>query len=153
VTITLEEIQTRQSELATMIAKFTAQAAAQPARIITANETYIELRPGEQFAGAVLGADGQHKHHLVLMADSPRGKLNWSEAMAWAAHIGGSLPDRQEQALLYANCKPHLKPEWHWSSEEHADDASFAWFCDFYDGSQSNFHESYEGCARAVRRA
>ena len=79
--------------------------------------TAIELQPGERYAGPVLDADGNVKHHLVLLPNRPECDLNWQAAMDWAASVGGELPNRQEQALLYANCKPHLKPEWHWSSE------------------------------------
>lgn len=110
------------------------------------------LQPGEHYAGVVVDESGQVTHHLVLMASRPDGKLQWQAAMDWAASVGGALPTRQEQALLYANCKPHIKPEWHWSSETHADAASFAWSCYFDGGSQSNVHESYEGSAVAVRR-
>jgi hypothetical protein len=148
VTITLQQIQARQSELADLIAKFTAQA--QATRVITIDEADIELQPGEQYAGAVLDAEGQHKHHLVLMAAVPEADLNWADAKAWAEKVGGSLPDRQEQALLYANCKPHLKATWHWSSEEEG--ASYAWSCTFDGGSQGYFRKGAEGAARAVRR-
>jgi len=110
------------------------------------------LQPGEHYAGVVLNESGQVTHHLVLMAPRPDGKFQWQAAMDWAASVGGALPTRQEQALLYANCKPHLKPDWHWSSETHADDASYAWYCDFYYGGQSDHLKSYEGSAVAVRR-
>jgi hypothetical protein len=149
VSITLQQIQERQQELAALIAGFEAQAAR--GRVITIDGAEIELQPGEQYAGAVLDAEGQHKHHLVLMAAVPDGDLNWADAKAWAEKVGGSLPDRQEQALLYANCKPHLKAQWHWSSEAHATDASYAWLCDFDGGSQGYGRKSYEGHARAVR--
>ena len=110
------------------------------------------LQPGEHYAGVVVDESGQVTHHLVLMASRPDGKLQWQAAMDWAASVGGALPTRQEQALLYANCKPHLNPDWHWSSETHADDASYAWYCTFHYGLQINYHKSYEGSAVAVRR-
>jgi hypothetical protein len=72
--------------------------------------------------------------------------------MDWAESVGGSLPSRQEQALLFANCKPHLKPEWHWSSQTYESDASCAWFCYFYYGGQGGNRKSAEGAAVAVRR-
>ena len=90
--------------------------------------------------------------HLVLMAARPDTQLNWQDAMEWAKSTGGDLPNRQEQALLYANCKTHLNPDWHWSSETDADDASYAWHCHFGNGTQYDNHKSYEGCAVAVRR-
>jgi hypothetical protein len=45
-----------------------------------------------------------------------------------------------------------MEPEWHWSSESHENDASFAWGCTFDDGTQSYGRKSYEGSAVAVRR-
>jgi len=73
-------------------------------------------------------------------------------ALEWAEAEGGALPTRQEQALLFANCKPHLQPGWHWSCEEHESDASYAWLCNFDDGDQGDGLKSYEGGAVAVRR-
>jgi len=112
----------------------------------------IELQPGERYAGPILDADGNIKHHLVLLPNRPENRLNWANAMEWATSVGGHLPDRQEQALLYANCKPHLKPTWHWSSEKHEDDASYAWGCYFLGGDQLGDGQSFEGSAVAVRR-
>jgi len=115
-------------------------------------EVTITLAPGERYVGPVLDADGNVKHHLVLLADKPEGRLNWNDAEAWAEKVGGSLPTRQEQSLLFANCNPHLEASWHWSSESHENDASSAWYCYFLDGSQNCIHKSNEGSAVAVRR-
>lgn len=112
----------------------------------------IELRPGEHYAGPVLDEAGQIKHHLVLLPDRPAQRVNWQDAMAWADGIGAQLPDRQEQALLFANCKPHLKSGLHWSCQEDEEDASYAWGCGFYYGYQYGNHKSFEGPAVAVRR-
>lgn len=146
--ITLEEVKAKQSELAKMIE----QLQQQQRQYIEIDECTIVLEPGERYAGAVLDEDGQHQHHLVLLADRPDKKLTWQDAMDWADTVGGVLPTRQEQALLYANCKPHLKPEWHWSSEMHEEDASYAWYCFFGYGDQLDGPKSYEGSAVAVRR-
>lgn len=118
---------------------------------ITLPSVTIELNPGERYAGPVLDAEGQIKHHLVLLPNRPESDMEWQAAMDWAASVGGQLPDRQEQALLYANCKPHLQPDWHWSSEEH-ENASYAWYCHFNHGDQYNTRKSVEGSAVAVRR-
>lgn len=112
----------------------------------------FELHTGERYAGPVLDEAGQIKHHLVLLPARPERRLSWQNAMAWAEGIGAQLPDRQEQALLYANCKPHLQPGWHWSCKEDEEDASSAWYCYFYDGGQSDYLKSFEGWAVAVRR-
>lgn len=128
----------------------TSQAA--PTTPTTASTTGIALQPGEHYAGVVLDEAGYVIHHLVLMAQRPDKKLTWQAACEWAASVGGELPSRQEQALLYANCKPHLEPVWHWSGETHEDDASYAWTCDFLNGSQYAGRKSYESAAVAVRR-
>ena len=106
----------------------------------------------EHYAGAVLDANGQHMHHLVLMAQRPADKLNWQAAMDWASRIGGALPIRQEQALLLANCKPHLEGVYHWSCEEYEGDASYAWLQGFDYGTQNDDHIYGQGRAVAVRR-
>lgn len=148
--ITLEAIQAKQTELAQLIAQFQ-----QPAQVITyieIEETTIALQPGERYAGAVLDDDGDAVCHLILMAQRPSKKLTWQAAMDWAEGVGGSLPDRQEQALLFANCKNYLEAAWHWSNQTHEDDASYAWDCYFYYGNQNLSHKSCEGSAVAVRR-
>ena len=148
--VTIEAIKARQTELAAMIQAFQEQAIA--VTFIEIEETTIEVQPGERYAGAVLDEDGDHQFHLVLMAQRPAAKLNWQAAMEWAQGIGGYIPTRQEQALLYANCKPHLEKVWHWSSESYESDASYAWIYYFLNGDQSINHKSFEGSAVAVRR-
>ena len=113
----------------------------------------IALNPGERYAGPVLDAAGQLKHHLILLPARPDKRAPWQAQMDWAASVGGTLPDRQEQALLFANCKDALPPVWCWSSETHEDDASYAWLCYFDAGYQTSYLlKSYEGSAVAVRR-
>lgn len=148
--VTIELIQAKQTELATMIA----QLLATPAQTTTIQilEDSIELAAGEHYAGSVLDADGQHRAHLVLMAARAEHDMTWQDALEWAEAEGGALPTRQEQALLFANCKPHLQAGWHWSCEEHESDASFAWFCNFRNGYQHGYRKSDEGSAVAVRR-
>ena len=150
--ITLELIESKQTELSLLIAKFKEQPATPATTQWVFPEVSIELQPGERYAGAVLNESGQLMYHLVLMAQRPEKKLTWQAACEWAESVGGDLPYRQELALLYANCKPHRKPEWHWSSESHEDDASYAWDCYFGGGNQGLGHKSYEGGAVAVRR-
>jgi len=147
--VTLDTVQAKLAELAALIQQSFAQSQANQIQIEAAT---ITLQPGERYAGAVLDEAGQHQHHLVLLAPRPEQDLAWQAAMNWARSVGGVLPTRQEQALLYANCKPHLKPEWHWSSEAHESDASYAWVCHFYDGLQYRSPKSNEGSAVAVRR-
>lgn len=147
--ITLEIARAKLAELTSIIDKLTNP----PAALVHVYPAiHIELRAGECYAGPVLNEDGSVKHHLVLMAERPSEKLNWRDALAWAALTGGSLPDRQEAALIFANCKPHVDAAWHWTSEEHAENASCAWKCFFGNGSQSYGGKVNDGTVRAVRR-
>lgn len=148
--ITLEAIDAKQVELNLLIAKFKEQAS--QTTVHTFAQVDITLRPGDQYAGPVLDASGKVLHHLVMMDERPANKLNWQAAKDWAASIGANLPTRQELALIYANCKPHLQPTWHWSCEEYEENASYAWLCDFLSGLQSDYLKSFEGSVVAVRR-
>ena len=109
------------------------------------------LNDREQYAGVVIGADGLPSHHLVLLAASTS-DVSWPDAKAWAEKVGGELPTRQEQALLFANLKGQFEPRAYWSSEQHAANADCAWYQYFYDGYQGNYDKSASLRARAVRR-
>ena len=146
--VTLELVQARQAELAELIEQL--KRAPAPYTRLSVPAIDIELAPGEHYAGAVLDEQGRAKHHLVLMATRPESELNWQAAMDWAASFGGALPTRQEQALLYANCKPYLEARWHWSCE--TEGLSHAWYCYFNYGNQHYGTRNAEGCAVAVRR-
>ena len=150
--VTIEAVQAKQAELAAMIQLLQQQAA--PAfRSITLPATEIELQAGEHYAGAVLDQDGTVLHHVVLMAPRPTERLSWKSAVAWAAAAGGDLPSRQEQALLFANCMPHIEKDWYWSGEAHTEDDSYAWYCIFGDGGGQDYgHQFSKGAAVAVRR-
>lgn len=109
------------------------------------------LQPGEIYAGIVLGQNGASDHHLFLLPAKTE-PLTWDKAVAWAESVGGTLPTRQEQAILYGNLKNEFEPRWHWSNEQHADSSDCAWMQYFSYGYQSNNHKSGECRARAVRR-
>ena len=149
--ITLEAIQAKQSELAKLIQQFSEQPKS-AARTIEVEDRYIQLEPGEHYAGAVLDADGNHMHDLVLLPQRHGKRLNWNAALEWAEEVGGALPTRQEQALIFANCKPHLEGVYHWSCEEYEENASYAWGCYFHAGGQGPAHKGTELAAFAVRR-
>jgi hypothetical protein len=102
---------------------------------------------GGTFAGLTTRADGTHC--AVVLLPGLGENLTWAKAKAWAKKAGGELPTRPVAALLFANVKPALTPRWHWTADEY--DASFAWYCNFYDGHQDNDLKSYDGCAVAVR--
>lgn len=110
---------------------------------------------GGIFAGLTTLKTGAHVAVVLLPGEATR--LTWEVAEAWAVANRGQLPTRAMAALLYANCKPHLRPAWHWTADDLQDDtgdksdASYAWDCYFYYGTQNLTHKSAEGAAVAVR--
>jgi hypothetical protein len=109
------------------------------------------LKPGEEYAGILLGKNGEQDSHLILMPGEIE-HASWGESMAWAKTRSGQLPTRREQSLLFANLREHFKSAWYWSCEQPAADAGYAWFQGFNYGGQDHGHKSFEGRARAVRR-
>jgi len=110
------------------------------------------LAEGERYAGILLSKDGAPDCHLVLLPADP-GKMEWSAAKDWAASIGGELPTRREQALLYANLPEEFERTWYWSNEQRAEYSLSAWVQDFGNGIQVCSHKGHESRARAVRRS
>jgi hypothetical protein len=102
---------------------------------------------GGTFAGVISLPDG--KHIAVILLPGKGEELDWKAATAWAEKHGGELPSRPVAALLYANVKAELTPDWHWTSE--AFGASYAWLCYYSTGGQLSTRKSYEGSAVAVR--
>ncbi len=146
--MTLADARAKHAELGVIIAALMAR----PVTTISLDAVEIALNEGEHYAGAVLNDDGTVKHHLVLMAAKPEERLNWKDALAWADRVNGFLPTRQEAALIFANCRPHVEEVWHWTSEVYEPDASYAWYCFFYYGYQGYNRKVFPGAARAVRR-
>ena len=103
---------------------------------------------GGTFAGLTTLPNGTH--HAVVLLPGKGDDLTWQQAGEWAKEQGGVLPTRPVAALLFANVKDQLQPEWHWTADEEG--ASYAWYCTFLDGTQDGGHKSYEGSAVAVRR-
>ena len=145
--ITLDAIKAAHDKVGAMIAAFEAKAP----RLLVLPSAEIELQAGEYYAGAIIGENGIPTHHLVLMA-AQAADINWDNATAWAARVGGELPTSAEQALLFANLKAQFEPGWHWSCTQCAASPSHAWSQSFNYGYQYSLHKSYEGRARAVRR-
>jgi hypothetical protein len=144
-TITLETIKAAHDQVADMIAKFEAQ---RPT-VLSIPLAHIELQHGERYAGLIVGDDGKPSHHLILLLGDGE-SLNWKKAQEWAKAQGGELPNRREQALLYANLKGEFQPAWYWSSERYS--AASAWSQGFGYGYQDNYRQNGELRARAVRR-
>ena len=109
------------------------------------------LKPGEEYAGIILGKNGEQDYHLILLPGEIE-RTTWDKSMAWAKAGIGQLPTRREQSLLFANLREHFKAAWYRSCEQHAAGSGFAWGQYFGDGAQNLLHKSYGGRARAVRR-
>lgn len=145
--VTLEQILEAQSQVNRMLEEFVKQDPAHDYRI---PESRIELRPGERYAGIVLDDNGKPSHHLILLpGDSER--ASWTDQKAWAESIGGELPTRREQSLLFANLCG-FKEDAYWSTETLARDFNYAWYQSFVHGPRSVILKSAELRAVAVRR-
>lgn len=107
------------------------------------------LKKGERYIGAILGADGKG-HHTILLAGEKSG--SWQEMMDWAKKAGGDLPNRIEQAMLFANHRALFKREAYWSNTQSEHDAGYAWLQDFYGGGQGCWRKGSSFRAVAVRR-
>ncbi|MDN7489480.1 DUF1566 domain-containing protein [Burkholderia sp. AU45274] len=108
-----------------------------------------ELNAGEHYAGILIGKNGAPNHHVILLPGDD-GERDWEAAKEWAASIGGELPTRREQSLMFANLGEQFKRDWYWSTEENG--SGWAWSQDFYLGYQTTSVKSAALRARAVRR-
>jgi hypothetical protein len=110
-----------------------------------------QLAKGEKWAGIALGEDEKDATHVILLPGELE-QATFEEANAWAKKNVGSLPTRQEQALLFANLEKEFQGTWYWSGTPDAGDDAYAWGQDFNDGGQNYDRKSAKLRARAVRR-
>ena len=113
--------------------------------------TLPDLATGESNAGLILKEDGTPSHWLILLPGDEK-NLTWKKAVAFAKKAGGELPTRQEQSLLFANCKKQFESDWYWSGELYEPVSGYAWCQGFFNGYQDHSHLSASLRARAVRR-
>jgi hypothetical protein len=113
--------------------------------------SYILLEPGERYVGTILSACNTKRHHIILLPGEIA-DASWNKSMEWAAGIGGDLPDRVEQAMLFATMKDQFKEAAYWSNTQHAAHSDYAWCQGFTNGNQRSYYKSSELRARAVRR-
>ncbi len=111
--------------------------------------TLPELNEGERYIGAIGDAAGNLTHIILLPGDI---EANWKDATAWAESIGGSLPNRGEQALLFSTAKDAFEERAYWSCQEHSSEPGWAWCQLFTSGGQGYGRKYGELRARAVRR-
>ena len=108
------------------------------------------LAEGETYIGAIGDAKGEVYHVILLPGDAE--DLTFDQAKAWATEQGGDLPNRTEQAMLWANHRDQFKQDWYWSNETHHSESGWAWFQVFSGGFQDYYGKGAELRARAVRR-
>ena len=112
---------------------------------------FLLLNEGEHYAGIILSKSDAPSYHLILRPGESK-VTDWPGALSWAKSVGGHLPNRREQSLLYANLKEQFQETWYWSGEQHAEFTSYAWMQVFSYGGQSEGRKDNEWRARAVRR-
>ncbi|WP_176076889.1 DUF1566 domain-containing protein [Burkholderia dolosa] len=108
------------------------------------------LAEGEVYVGAIGDKNGDFHHVILLPGDSD--EATWQEQLDWAKRIGGDLPTRVEQAMLWANHRDLFESDWYWSNETHHRDSGCAWYQGFDDGYQDDYPKGAALRARAVRR-
>jgi len=114
-----------------------------PLPSIAENETYI---------ATLFDANAQQGYHLILLPGDAD-DANYETQLAWAQSIGGDLPNRVEQALLWQKARDQFKPDAYWSNERHHKNTSCAWVQGFHYGVQLSLRIYDEWRARAVRRS
>lgn len=108
------------------------------------------LTEGEVYVGALGDINGDVHHVVLLPGDND--DATFEAQLAWAKSIGGDLPTRVEQAMLWAGFRDQFKAEWYWSNETHHRESGWAWCQGFGNGRQTNYPQTNELRARAVRR-
>jgi hypothetical protein len=106
------------------------------------------LEEGEKYVGAIGDKNGDFYHVILLPGDNE--DATWLKQKEWAKSIGGDLPTRVEQAMLWANHRDQFKRDWYWSNEEES--SGCAWYQYFNNGYQYFTGKGHELRARAVRR-
>lgn len=147
--VTLSDIKAVQATLNNMIAKFEASNVVED--MFPINIGFPQLNANEKWLGVVVSANGLKKEHIILLPED-KDEIKWQDAMQWAESIGGHLPDRVEQALLFKCLKDEFEEEAYWSCEESTSSTEWAWCQKFSTGNQNLTSKRYELRARAVRR-
>ena len=143
----LQDIKARQDELAKLIARIEERALHVPPDPILV--TMPKLSRGERWVGCVLAGD-KREHTILLPGDAE--PATWKDQVKWASSIGGHLPDRVEQVLLFRFLQGEFKEAAYWSGEVHALDSVYAWGQNFFTGCQDSWGKYTKLRARAVRR-
>lgn len=107
----------------------------------------LNLQTGEIYIGRL------NNQHIILLPGDNDG-ASWSAQIEWAKSIGGDLPNRVEQAMLFAGFRDQFKEAAYWSNQQDTDPGyeGWAWFQLFTSGRQNSSAKVDELRARAVRR-
>ena len=114
------------------------------------NKEVLTLAEGEIYIGAIGDALG-NLHHVILPPGDNDDATHEAQ-IEWAESIGGDLPNRIEQAMLWANHRDQFQKDLYWSNETHHSESGWAWFQYFLIGGQYDSTRNHELRARAVRR-
>ena len=114
------------------------------------NKEVLILAEGEIYIGAIGDALG-NLHHVILLPGDNDDDTHEAQ-LEWAKSIGGDLPSRIEQALLFANHRDQFKKGWYWSKDIYHTESSWAWCQHFGRGHQYGNSRRSGLRARAVRR-
>lgn len=110
------------------------------------------LAEGEVYIGAHGDKNGDFYHVVLLPGDHECD--THAAATEWAKSIGGDLPTRVEQAMLWADHRDQFKEDWYWSNETYQRNDASAWGQGFGLGIQGFTGKDLNFCrARAVRRS
>lgn len=99
---------------------------------------------------ATIAIPGQAAYHLILLPGDI--EATFEDAEGWAEGGGGVLPNRHEQALLFAHQRDQFQRDWYWSSQQHESDPDYVWCQYFGYGNQLDDYRYDKLRARAVRR-
>ena len=108
------------------------------------------LSEGETYIGAIGDKNGDVYHVVLLPGDND--DATWEAQIEWAKSIGGDLPTRVEQSMLWAGHRDQFKKDLYWSNETHYKSDKHAWFQRFGLGYHGNIRKDLVLRAGAVRR-
>lgn len=115
----------------------------------TVVNTPLVLAAGEILV-STLSIAGRQPYHLILLPG--QADNSWEEATQWATSIGGCLPARYEQFLLFATHPHQFASTLYWSVETCSLDPLFAWCLDFSSGVHDTHAKRGKARAKAIRR-
>jgi hypothetical protein len=121
-----------------------------PQAAVAAKISLPALKKGEVYVGGTIDVDGKVTHTILLPGEKADG--GWKDALAWSKKEGGDLPNRIEQAMLWAHHADKFQKRYYWSNAQCAGNDACAWDQSFLYGYQGLWHKDNKSMARAVRR-